>query len=208
MLSSEKILQELNIEEEVIAIFPYGSRVYGTNTEGSDHDFVIVGKGATLSNGAFKNNAISNSDRSIQGVLYSRGGFIDAINNYDIAAIECLSVEPILMKWPFKIQKWDEKQMVKKIIQKASASWYSADNAAKNGQTKQAKKGIFHALRILNFALQLKFYKKITDFSVCNDLFLQIKMVPDFEFDTRNYITARDNLMELLRNAEKTIKQD
>jgi hypothetical protein len=199
MLNAEQILKELNIEEPVIGIYPYGSHVYGTNTEGSDQDFIIIGKGSTLSNGAFKNNAISNSDKSIQGVMYSRGGFIDAINNYDIAALECLFVEPILMKWPFKIQKWDQKQMVKKIIQKVSASWYVADNAAKNGNKKHAKKGIFHALRILNFALQLKYYEEITDFTVCNDLLLQIKMVPDLDFDTRDYIQERDSLMELLR---------
>ena len=199
MLDAEKILKELNIEEPVIAIFPYGSHVYGTNTESSDQDFIIVGKGSTLSNGAFKNNAISNSDKPIQGVMYSRGGFIDAINNYDIAALECLFVEPILEKWPFKIQKWDNKEMVKKIIQKTSASWYVADNAAKNGNKKHAKRGIFHALRILNFAVQLKVYQEIRDFRVCNDLLLKIKMVPDFDFDTRNYIQMRDNLMELLR---------
>lgn len=199
MLDAEKIIKELNIEEPIIGIFPYGSHVYGTNTESSDQDFIIVGKGSTLSNGAFKNNAISNSDKSIQGVMYSRGGFIDAINNYDIAALECLFVEPILNKWPFKIQKWSQKEMVKKIIQKVSASWYVADNAAKNGNKKHAKKGIFHALRILNFALQLKIYKEIRDFKVCNDLLPQIKAVPDDDFDTRAYIPMRDNLMELLR---------
>ena len=108
MHKAEDILRELGVTEEVLNIYPYGSRVYGTADENSDHDYVIVAKSAFLSNGAFKNNAISNKDFTIQGVLYSRTGFLDAINNYDVAAMECLSLPEhmrILDKWNFKINK-------------------------------------------------------------------------------------------------------
>ena len=77
---AEEILKALKIEEDVLAIFPYGSRVYGTATESSDHDYIIVTKGAFLKSGGFRQNAISSSDWKIQGVLFSRSGFIDAIN--------------------------------------------------------------------------------------------------------------------------------
>ena len=35
---SEKILSELNIDEEVLNIYSYGSKIYGTDNEESDSD--------------------------------------------------------------------------------------------------------------------------------------------------------------------------
>jgi predicted nucleotidyltransferase len=202
MYNSQDILMSLNIKEDVLGIFQYGSRVYGLAKDDSDYDYIIVTKSSFLPSGAFKQNAISSSDKNIQGVLYSRSGFIDAINNYEISALECLSLDPtniILSKWPFKIQKWDEKEMVKKIIQKASASWHIASEQSKNGQKHLAKKGVFHALRILMFGIQLKEHKKIIDFSVSNELKREIERLPEDIFDDRLYLKLRDKLMENLR---------
>ena len=94
--------------------------------------------------------------------------------------------------WPFKIQKWNEKDLVKSIITKASNSRFIADKSAKNDNTLHAKKGMFHALRILNFGFQLKENKKIVDFSACNELYTDI--MNDDEFDTRNYYKLFDEL--------------
>ena len=202
-MTKEFILNELAITEDVIAIFPYGSRVYGTNTETSDHDFIIVTKGSMLKSGAFRQNAISNKDRTIQGVLYSRSGFIDAINNYEIGALECLFLpkdKVILCNYPFKIQKWYEKDLVSKIIEKASASWYVASNQSKDENYEAAKKGIYHALRILYFGIQLKETTSITNYQQCNALYKQI--MDDVDFDDRNYIDFRDNLISTLKNIQ------
>ena len=142
----ETILRELKISEDVLAVYPYGSRVYGLANDNSDYDYIVVTKSAFLPSGAFKQNAISSNDKRIQGVLYSRSGFIDAINNYEIGVLECLSLDPtniIISKWPFKVQKWDEKEMVKKIIQKASASWHIASEQSRNDQKHLAKKDRF-----------------------------------------------------------------
>jgi len=206
-MTAEYILKELNITEEVVAIFPYGSRVYGLDTEKSDYDYIVVFKKSILPNGAFRNNAVSNKDKSIQAVIYSRSGFIDAINNYEIGALECLSLdssEVVLKKWPFKITKWNEKDMIKKIIQKASASWHIADEQSKNGFKDNAKKGIFHALRILEFGLQLKNNQKVVDFKSCNNLYLEFKNINPEDFDTRNYTSMRDDLMGKLRSGDMT----
>jgi hypothetical protein len=122
---TNEIINSLKIEEEILAIYPYGSRVYDTSSENSDYDYIVVTKGAFLKSGAFKQNAISSDDRKIQAVLYSRTGFIDALNNYEMGAMECIfldSSQVLLSKWPFRIQKWDTKEMADKVIQKASAS--------------------------------------------------------------------------------------
>ena len=202
MYNAETILKELKISEDVLAIYPYGSRVYALSNADSDYDFIIVTKSAFLPSGAFKQNAISSSDKNIQGVLYSRSGFIDAINNYEIGALECLSLDQkdvVLSRWPFKVQKWDEKELVTKLIQKASASWHIASEQSKNDQKHLAKKGIFHALRILMFGMQLKEHKKIIDFSVSNELKHEIDRLPEDMFDDRLYLKLRDELMEKLK---------
>lgn len=200
--SEKEILFELGIEEEVIAIFPYGSRVYGNSTSTSDSDYVIVTKSGLLKSGAFKQNAISNKGRTIQGVLYSRSGFIDAINNYEITALECLSLPddvPIKKTWDFKIQKWEDKKFIQAIITKMSASWYSADNYAKDDYKDLAKKGVYHAIRILMFAKQIKDNKKVIDFTVANNFKELINLIPDEDFDTRDYIKLRDELVLSLK---------
>ena len=199
---AEDILKALKVDEEVLAIYPYGSRVYGTASETSDYDYIIVTKGAFLKSGAFKQNAISSEDRKIQGVLYSRSGFIDALNNYEIGALECLFLDPsvvVLSKWPFKLQKWDEKEMSSKIIQKASASWHIGSQQSKDGFKAIAKKGIFHALRILMFGVQLKENKKIVDYAEANELKKEFDKLPEDMFDDRMYLSLRDELMTKLK---------
>jgi hypothetical protein len=197
-----EIINSLKIEEEILACYPYGSRVYGTASENSDYDYIVVTKGAFLKSGAFKQNAISSDDRKIQGVLYSRTGFIDALNNYEMGAIECIfldSSQVLLSKWPFRIQKWDTKEMADKVIQKASASWHIASRQSKDGFKAIAKKGVFHSLRILMFGLQLKEYQTIYNYSEANELKTEIDRIPEDMFDDRAYLSLRDELIQKLR---------
>lgn len=207
-LTQEKfILEQLGISEDILNIYPYGSRVYGNASETSDSDYVIVTKAGMLKSGGFKQNAISNKARNIQGILYSRSGFIDAINNYEITALECLSLpDEMLIKktWNFKIQKWEDKEFIKSIITKMSASWFSADNYAKDDYKDLAKKGIYHAIRILIFAEQIKENKKVIDFTAANDFKKLINNIDDDAFDTRDYIKMRDELVLKLKTNGNT----
>lgn len=196
----EYILKQLNITEPIIAMYPYGSRVYNCHTPESDEDFVIVTAGAFTSNGSFKNNAISSADCKIQGVVYSRSGFIDAINNYALPALECLSLPQesvLLSKWPFKISKWDEISLIKRVVTQSSNSWHIASLQSKSDDKELAKRGIFHALRILYFGIQLRKFRKITDFTECNELKYRIQN--DTKFDDRNYLNLRNELMITLK---------
>lgn len=202
-MNTEKILDLLKIKGDVLAIFPYGSQVYGTANSESDSDFIIVMKSGMLGDGSFRlSSPLTSDDRSVQGVVYSRGGFINAINDYDIAALECLSLddEDVIKKdWNFKVTNWNEKVMVKKIISKASASRHVADQQAKSGYGDRAKKGMFHALRILHFGLQLKEHGKIVDFGACNEMYFKFKSIHPDDFDTRNYYKEFDELLTKLR---------
>jgi hypothetical protein len=200
-MEAKEILEKLNIpENDVVNIYPYGSKVYGTDNEDSDDDFIIVYKAAMLPNGAFRNNAISSADKKIQAVCYSRGGFQDAINNYEIGALECISLPDsmaIMKKWKFSIQRWEEKEMVKKIITKASASWHLAQLQFEDDEVEMAKKGVYHAIRILYLGLQLKQFKKIVTFSEAKAI--KEMVMKDENFSMKRWLDIRDDIMEKLR---------
>ena len=163
---------ELNYND-IWNIYPYGSRVYLTNNEDSDYDYIIVYKQSILPSGAFKDNAISSEDRTIQGTCYSRGGFADAINNYQMPALEAifLSDDMIIKKnFPFKMNKYNENEMIKKVISLSSASWHNAILSYKDNNFSYVDKNIFHALRILDFGYQIKTHRKIVDYSSMNNI--------------------------------------
>ena len=172
--TAEEIAKALDLDlDGILNIYCYGSRVYGTDDEESDSDYIIVHKSATISNSynsnlSFKNNAISSDDGEIQGIRYSRTGFLDAIDKYDISAWECLFLNEssvIKSKWPYGVRKYNEKEMVKKVITKASDSWFLVKRHIDNDRFEQAEKGVFHAIRILMYGLQIKQRQKIVDYS-------------------------------------------
>lgn len=202
MITEEQILEALGIDYPVINIYQYGSRVYGCNKPDSDFDFIIVTKALKLPSGGFRQNAISSKNKTYQGVLFSRSGFIDAINNYEMNVLECLFLQKeFIIKEDvfFKINRWYDSEMIKKVITKASNSFYLADCQAKDEEREMAKKGIFHALRILMFGLQLKEHGKILNYGVANDLKSEIDAIDAENFDTRNYMPLRDELIQKLR---------
>jgi hypothetical protein len=204
-LEVELLLLKLLIPQElVINIYPYGSKVYGTDNANSDDDYIIVYKSALLPNGAFRNNAVSSKDRKIQAVCYSRGGFQDAINNYEIGALECIFLptdKVLLKKWPFAISKWNEKEMCKKIISKASASWHVASMQFKDAdfedEVEQAKKGVYHALRILELGEQLRKTKTIYDFEKAKEF--KNLIMNDNDFSVVKWTSLRNEMMDKLR---------
>jgi len=174
MRTSDEICKELNIDiNEVMNIYPYGSHIYGNAKPNSDEDYIIVYKRSLLPSGAFKDNAISSKDRFIQGTCYSRGGFIDAVNNYQMSALECIFLpEDKIVKnmFKFKMNKYIEKEFISKTISLASSSWHNAHLSYKDDNYEYVKKNIYHALRILDFGLQIKLNDKIVDYTTTNNL--------------------------------------
>lgn len=176
--TAEEICEKLGLDiKNILNIYPYGSRVYLNNTEESDSDYIIVYKQSILPSGAFKDNAKSSDDYEIQGTCYSRGGFIDAINNYQMSALEAIFLpEDMIVKksFTFKMNKFEEKQFTKKVITLASASWYNAILSYKDNNYEYVDKNIYHALRILDFGYQIKEHGKIVDYGSSNFLKEQI----------------------------------
>lgn len=186
-MKAQEICDKLNLNlDDILNIYPYGSQVYGNAKENSDHDYIIVYKRSLLPSGAFKDNAISSQDRNIQGICYSRGGFIDAINNYQMSALECIFLpEDMIVKntFKFKMNKYVEKEFISKVISLASASWHNAQLSFKDDNFEYVKKNIYHAIRIIDFAIQIKNEGKIVDYTSTNSIKKLIYSTP-FDCDS------------------------
>ena len=201
---AEEICEKLNLNlDDVWNIYPYGSRVYSCYNEYSDYDYIIVYKQSFLPSGSFKDNAISSEDYTIQGTCYSRGGFIDAINNYQMPALEAIFLpdEKIVKKtFNFKLNKFEEKQFVKKVITLASASWHNAILSYKDDNHPYVSKNIFHALRILDFGVQIKNHGKIINYSSMNEVKEKL-----YDID---YIPEINDWYDLFMNLQEELKKN
>lgn len=204
MHTVEQICQEFGLDsKEILCVYCYGSRVYGTHGPESDYDYIVVHKAALLNGGvAMRENAKTSEDGSIQIINYSRTGFKAAIEQFEIGVLECLFLPEqfvLQSKWPYKIDRFDKKEFASKIIAKASNSWHIALLCLQDDDEYMAYKGIYHALRILTFANQIKDDNSIV-FSSAQDV---IANMNHFEFSKENikkeWEPKRNELMEKLR---------
>lgn len=205
MHTVEQICEEFSLDpKEVLNIYSYGSRAYGTHTVDSDHDYIVVHKSAFLNEGmGMKENAKTSVDGKIQIINYSRTGFKAGIEQYEINVLECLYLPENLIiqkRWPYKIDRFDKKEFASKIITKASNSWHHALLALEDDNEHAAYKGIYHSLRILTFANQIKEKNEI-DFSSAQ--VIQVEMAP-YEIShitlKGKFEPMRNELMKKLKN--------
>jgi Nucleotidyltransferase domain len=179
----ESILKNFHLpNEEVLNIYPYGSRVYQTHTDNSDHDFIIV------LNKDVREFSLTSDDKKINVHLYSPDGFIDQLQQHKIASLECFFLPPELclknkLKFFFSLNK---EKLRSSISEKASHSWVKAKkkmNVEKDKNIYIAKKSLFHALRIADFGLQIAQHGKIIDYSSSNDIWNDVITDPSEKWD-------------------------
>ena len=186
-------------ENDIFNAYCYGSHVYGTADCDSDRDYILVHKRSMLSDGSFKQNAQSSADRKIQIINYSRGGFKNSIEYYEMSALECLFLPDefkIQERFKFKLDRIDVDNFVKNTISKSSQSWYSA---TKGGHGKNfLPKGVYHSIRILDFAIQIKTQFELNSLSIDFSSAKEIKNLV-YTKDLRTLDDFRKLLMDKLR---------
>lgn len=156
-------------------IYRFGSRVYGTHTPESDHDFIVVSD-------TEKDYEIHKDKFSIN--YWSHESFDKRLSNYDIDALECYYLpEKFILKYllPLNQSHLELHELGSKpmnlpklrdsISEKASHSWVKAIKKFQvENDLKAARKSLFHSFRIIEFGTQIARERKIVDYSASNSL--------------------------------------
>lgn len=193
-----QILKYFNLnDKDIVNAYPYGSRVYKTNSEQSDYDFIIV------CNSQVREFALSSFDNKINIHLYSVADFQEQLDNHKISAMECIFLpKDLLLKsnhnFSFKLSK---DKLRASISEKASHSWVKAKKKLEIEKDRNiyiAKKSLFHSFRIIDFGTQIASQNKIVDYSSSNYLWKEI-----IENDSEEWDDYKNKYQDLF-NAKMT----
>jgi hypothetical protein len=154
----------------VLCIYQYGSRVYGTARKTSDYDYIIILKNKTTE---------QYSDNLINVNYYTQDEHQARLNSHEISALECyhLPSNHILLekvKFTFKLNLI---MLRHSLSAKASNSWVKCKKkltVPESFDLDVGRKSMFHSFRIIMFGLQVANSGKIYDYSEANLLFEEI----------------------------------
>ena len=179
----KKIIEEFNLKEsDILNVYRYGSKVYKSDNETSDQDFIIIFK-----NGTVKDEfAVTRGDISVH--MYQHSSFQDLVTRHKITALEmCFLPKQFVLKEdkPFNC-KIDLQKLRSTISEKASHSFVKAKKkiiVEKDRDLYISKKSLFHSLRIIEFGIQMAKHNRITDYSAANDIWIDIYTDPSTDWE-------------------------
>lgn len=170
----------------ILSLFAYGSRVYGTADEDSDRDYICVIDKET---DEVKNQSQLNfEDGDI--TFYMEEYFKELLKNHEISAIECV-FEKLMVYNPQKQAEYKEyfksvynpQKLRESLSKKASNSWVKGKKkivVEKDYNWRVAIKSIFHAIRILNYGWQIAVTGgNIFAFGMVNEVYFRLKQIPE-----------------------------
>lgn len=185
-MNLEHILsKKLFNQSDLVAVYPYGSRVYGTAGKKSDYDYIIVLN--VKENPLWKSAQYSDTLMNIN--FYSADEHQQRIADHEISALECFFLPQSMVLYdvfhplskkskvaPFKF-KLDLPTLRSSLSAKSSNSWVKAKKkltVEKDYDIDLGRKSLFHSMRVIDFGIQIAESGAIHDYGSCNDLFREI----------------------------------
>jgi predicted nucleotidyltransferase len=168
-----ELIKNTGIEKEnVIAIYRYGSHVYGTAGKSSDEDYIVITRDQL--------DITEQKAEYIDVTIYSRGQFVKQIEEHEISALECLFLpeEHVIYQTEQFEVKIDRAKLRRSLAQKASNSFVKAKKKLTieaDYNLRIAWKSLFHSLRIPMFGVQLAKDGKISDYACANHYLAEIE---------------------------------
>lgn len=157
-------------EDQLVSVYQYGSRVYGTASWASDWDFIVV------ANSSIDGQEFRNGDYNIH--VYTPDTFQRNVDEHKIHALECIFApkEFVLVDkraWTFKL---DRSKLRHELSAKSSNSWVKCKKklTVEVGQEYIGVKSLFHSLRLVIFGIQIAQQGRITDYGAANKHWLEI----------------------------------
>lgn len=178
------------LDSNIINVYPFGSRIYKTDSEESDYDFVIV---ANTDKNLF---SLSVPNHKLNIHIYSQESFKDQLNKHKIVALECYFLPKQFMlknssEFQFKLNENVLRSSIEEKIVKDLVKAKKRLELEELGDNKQisifyGKKSFFHAIRTIDFGSQIIKHGKIIDYSSCNDIWFDIITDPKEDWDHFN----------------------
>lgn len=177
-------------EDDIYAQYLFGSRVYGTNTNESDWDYITILKNWNgrheqyrVSQDWTKNNIHAYNTHSIET-------FQKALDKNELYALECVDAPDmfpankgrITPPFPWKY-KFDINTIETDCDNRCFDDIVKSEKKLKDGNFSESKKILFHAVRTNNFKNQIRKFHKIIDFGAANQMWEEIYTTPDSEFN-------------------------
>jgi hypothetical protein len=182
--------------DSILAVFPWGSRIYQCSTPQSDYDFIVViedGILPALDLLEIKPNGTNAIDKRF--IVLEEGLINTTLISYHDWRIcllqhhhECLEVlytpRQLFLFISPKITHLLDSFVLDKDMLRRTAAWESKRRYTRavypaRETMRRGKKDLVHALRYLLFALQMFDHDRITDFTCANEYYRQIVMETD-----------------------------
>lgn len=152
-------------DQDIIAAFPFGSKIYKTDNYRSDYDFMVV-----------VNNNLLKEDRkkidNINLVLYGENHFLSEVKRHRMSILECLFLPKDLIIKDSKLYSNVKVNLtsLRLYVKEKSIDDLNRAEKAFFEENPNFIKSIFHAIRTLDFANQIIEYGKIKNYSSCNHI--------------------------------------
>jgi len=181
-------------------VYVYGSRVYGSNRPDSDFDIVMVA-GHML-----PHEEIKSEKYNIH--IHTPDKFKADLLNYKMYALECFFAPDwakVLIKESYRDDfSLNEAKFKQSILTQSSNTWSDAKYKFQTGDIHKGLKTGFHALKVLQFGIQILDKGWIYDFGANNDLLLEIKNSEFYDWKPfkEKYLPLKIELEEKFKKAE------
>jgi hypothetical protein len=162
----EYIIKQLELEPDLVYnLYPYGSEVYGTVGSQSDRDYIIVYEQKIPEQQLNKNGWFSPKVKKISrynATLYSPAKFQELLTAHEPAVVEChylpenAKYENYFFNFYLNLE-----QLRRSFAAVSSNSWVKCKKKMAQGDNYLGKKSLFHALRLLDYGIQLAENKQI-----------------------------------------------
>lgn len=197
--------KELIDNPDILAIFDYGSVVYGTVGPNSDHDLIAIIKDTTP--------VINLSKEKLDVTVYKESQFKDMVAQHEISVLECLFLDTKhIHKNELNIEfKLDKQALRSSVSGKSSNSWVKAKKkfiVEEDYSPYIGKKSAWHAVRMLDFATQIAKEGKISNYSSMNLLLKEVLKCETWEEIDQNFrLTYNTKASEFRLVAPKEVKK-
>jgi len=167
MIDLHEVIEKSGLHpERVINVYLFGSRCYGTESNDSDYDILIIAKTP------WPEREIISGNYNIH--ILSMDRFLEGLKTHNIRNIECLfsPIKFITQKIDYIVNIKGLRHSISHIV---SNSWVKARKKIENGEYYIGTKSLFHSIRILMFGQQLAEKGYIHDWKCANDVWIEIK---------------------------------